>query len=112
MIIERIEKLENENANLKRQVYRLHKTVDKLSDSITKLALNIKLTEGDFEAICAQVGTTPQEIRGPRRDVVIVNKRYLVAKELYERNQSYTETAKTMNRDHTTIIHLLNRGIK
>jgi chromosomal replication initiation ATPase DnaA len=58
----------------------------------------------------AELGIEPDkkmEILSRRRQRNIVDDRQRVAKFLYERGFSYPEIGKMMNRDHTSIMHLV-----
>ena len=76
---------------------------------------NIELPEGgfmqatrDFETICKSYKWDINEILSPRRQELLVEKRKIIAGILRKKGYSFPKIGYAMNRDHSSIINLLN----
>ncbi len=61
-----------------------------------------------FLALCAAFGHDPKEIRGTNRKREIFRKRCAIARSLRGNGFSYPQIAGAMNRDHTSIINMVD----
>lgn len=64
--------------------------------------------ERDFSTICNAMKFDKNEILSTRRQAGLVEKRRVVAKALKAKGYSYPKIGHAMNRDHTSIMNLIN----
>ena len=60
-----------------------------------------------FARLCAEHKTTPDDIRGPRRERALMAKRREIALRLRSAGLSLPQIGRLMKRHHATIINLL-----
>jgi hypothetical protein len=63
--------------------------------------------EAQMESIAAAAGVTLEELRGPSRHREVVELRRQLAVHLRSRGWSLTTIGRLLNRDHSTVVHLL-----
>ena len=66
----------------------------------------------DIEHLAEGYGYTVADILGPKRHRHLVSVRRLCALMLRDKGYSTTEIGRIMNRDHSTIVHALNKDTK
>jgi chromosomal replication initiation ATPase DnaA len=66
----------------------------------------------DIGAIAQDHGYTVADILGPKRRRHLVSVRNLCVAMLRNKGYSTTEIGRIMNRDHSTIVHALNKDMK
>lgn len=62
-----------------------------------------------LSVVASEYGLTPQEMKGPSRLPEFVEARALVADVLRHRNWSYPRIGRLLQRDHSTIINLIEK---
>ena len=72
-------------------------------DERTMFALDVLAQEA------ATAGFTSERVRGPKRDVELVAVRRRIIHRLRVAGYSLPEIGRTINRDHTTVMHHLER---
>ncbi len=90
-------------------------TVDVAAMSDAELARAIKVArstgtrplEAQLESVAAAAGVTLEELRGPSRRREMVELRRRLAADLQSRGWSLSATGRLLNRDHSTVVHLL-----
>jgi chromosomal replication initiation ATPase DnaA len=69
-----------------------------------------KLVENIFKSVCQQIGITPELLFSKKRSAIIVDAKQACAFALREWGFTLKDIAKELNyKDHTTIVHLLNK---
>lgn len=66
----------------------------------------------DIQHLAEGYGYTVADILGPKRRRHLVSVRRLCILMLREKGYSTTEIGRVMNRDHSTIVHALNKDTK
>jgi chromosomal replication initiation ATPase DnaA len=61
----------------------------------------------EMEAICEAADLTLEAVRGPERSAHLVEMRRILARFLKERGCSQPRSGRLLNREHTTVHHLL-----
>ena len=62
----------------------------------------------DFKALCKQMDVTMADMESAHRDQALVENRAMIAKAMRKKGHSYPVIGHAMNRDHTSIIYLVN----
>lgn len=81
---------------------------DKVGAGLTPRERNLKI----IETIAGKYGYTTEDILGPRRFKVLMEVRYECIKIFRQRGYSMTEIGRIMKRDHSSIIHALQKMAK
>ena len=69
-----------------------------------------ELVENIFKSVCQQIGITPELLFSRKRSAIIVDAKQACAFALREWGFTLKDIAKELNyKDHTTIVHLLNK---
>ena len=63
----------------------------------------------DFLEMCEKSWCSVEDIKSHRRDADLVDERQAIVEGLRGKGYTLTEIAGVMNRDHTSIMHLLNK---
>lgn len=66
------------------------------------------MIEQDFEALCKQNHCKINEILSRRMERYVVDQRRVVAKKLRDKGYSYPQIGKVMNKDHTSIMYMVD----
>lgn len=65
------------------------------------------MTHPIIQETCFEFGITEELLKGQQRKRSLVDARQKCAKRLQETGMSYPQIGKLMNRDHTSIMHLV-----
>lgn len=111
-LISRIEKLEIENKIIRKEMEVFQEEIFILKGKNAEREIKTQKARSVLEHLCKMYGFSVNKIVGLGRQRELVNERFIIANELHDMGYSNALIGRLMNRDHTSIAHLLNRGIK
>ena len=107
-------RLQEEAKGLRRDMANIREMFHMLmndTNSLTKIrytTVKAQILEDRFAALCNQYDVSMEEIRSRRRPKELVEKRAMIAKHLRSLDYSFNMIGAVMNKDHTSVMHLVN----
>lgn len=110
-VLDQLEELRVEICLFKKEIETLRNDIFLMKGEIIEDKKAITKASDAFNHFCKIYGFSVRAIKGSRRERVLVNERYIIAKEMHDAGFSTSVIGRMFNRDQSTIVHLLKRGI-